>query len=193
MASAGPNSPSTGATGGAGPGNNVIGAWTSTGNIVALDATYASSGTTTGFLPADSGASLIVSGSRAGSSLSTGTSLAANTSVQAYVYGGATVLWGLSLSVANVNSSTFGFSFAASSAGGSTTNWINATGFGFSIPAGATIDGVSATVYWRQSATSGQRSIQVDYVSMTVYYTASGGGGSQPSRTMHQMQMRRAG
>lgn len=159
-----------GASSSPGPGNDAIGAWVNPGNIVSDNGSYATGTNTTGSILRDDGAQLIVGGVAAGSDLHTGTSLANNTNDQTYTYGSSSTLWGLTPTYGEINSSNFGFRFAAESTGGSGTHWLNASSFGFSLPP-CTIDGIIVRVQWGQSATSGQRSVRVDYIECEVFYT----------------------
>jgi hypothetical protein len=61
-------------------------------------------------------------------------------------YGGSADLWGLSLTADDVNSSSFGVAVAYECRLQSQSNYLQLTGFGFSVPHGATINGVSVAV-----------------------------------------------
>ncbi len=188
MASQGPNSPGTGANSSPGPGNDALGVWVNPGNVVSDNGSYAQSTSSTGSVLTDDGAQLIVGGSRVGTSAHTNTSLVNNTTDQTYTFGGPTSLFGTTLTDSQVNASNFGFAFAAESTGGSGTNWLHATNFGFSVPAGATIDGVEARVAWGQTASAGSRFARVDHVTLTVHYTPAGSGISIPVAMNHYRQ-----
>lgn len=176
MASEGPLSPGTTANVSPGPGNDALTFWGSTANITSSNNTYARTDNTSGSNHIDLGAKLIKGGTISGSNLAVGTAIPNGSGAETYLsYGSSTNLWGLSLSDTDVNASTFGFAFAVRSTGGSGSEWLTATNFGFAIPSGATIDGVVAEVECYHDA--GVYSY-VDHVRITVYYTAGGGGGT---------------
>jgi hypothetical protein len=61
-------------------------------------------------------------------------------------YGGSADLWGLGLTADDVNSSSFGVAVAYECRLQNQSNYLQLTGFGFSVPRGATINGVSVAV-----------------------------------------------
>lgn len=97
-------------------------------------------------------------------------------------YGGASDLWGVSLSDSDVNASNFGVSFQG--VDDLTTNYLVGTSFGFGIPEGATINGVKIDVVVEKyyHALLGT-SIRIYSALMTVYYTESTGGSGKAMRS----------
>lgn len=93
-----------------------------------------------------------------------------------YQYGGVDDLWGETWTTDDINGANFGCALKI-------YDWINegfsqylsATNFGFSIPAGSTINGITAEIE-RYAAIASAR---VDHIRITVYYTEGGGGGTQ--------------
>lgn len=91
-------------------------------------------------------------------------------------FGGASNLWGATLTPAIVNGVNFGvgLSFYASDKGGGSqySNYIILTNFGFNIPSDATINGVEIfSKAQNNSAGGGVTRLDLDYVQMRVYYT----------------------
>lgn len=113
----------------------------------------------------DTSARLFIGGSPAGDSKHLGTTF--STGVR--TYGGASDLWGLTPSVAQINASNFGFGISITGNGG-TSKYLYVSNFGFSIPTGATIDGIEVDA--DVINTIGEPDF--DYISIKVYYTASG-------------------
>ncbi len=92
-----------------------------------------------------------------------------------YPFGGSSDLWGLGWTVANINSSTFGVVFSFVGTGHAvnfTSHYLKATNFSFSIPAGATINGIKAEIEASHSVVT----TRADHVRMTVYYTEAATG-----------------
>ncbi|MFW6172477.1 MAG: hypothetical protein ACOC5T_01915 [Elusimicrobiota bacterium] len=90
-------------------------------------------------------------------------------------YGNSTDLWGTTLTKSDVEASNFGVVISYYLEEFSTTYYIKATNFGFSIPADATIDGVEVEVEHRQRFEQFAEYADVDYIKMKVYYTDTGG------------------
>lgn len=169
MASQGPNSAGTGANQSPGPGNDALGAWTTPGNLVSSNDSYAQSGSS-GSSHIDLGAKLVIGGSITGDNKAVGTDIP---SADTYLsYGSSSDLWGTTPTAAQVNGSDFGLAFAVTSTGGSGSNWLLATNFGFTIPDGSTIDGIIAEVECKDP----DNQTNVDHVRITVHYTEGGGG-----------------
>lgn len=86
-------------------------------------------------------------------------------------YGGEADLWGETWTVADINSTTFGVAISGYASGytnqNSTSYYVKATNFGFSIPGGATINGIVAEV----KKQNGGGVANIDHVRLTVYYT----------------------
>lgn len=118
---------------------------------------------------------LIVKGGAIGATDQT-TDTSTTTSDAEYTFGGTTDLWGETWTPTDINGATFGFviSYSYGWADVGVTEYLKATNFGFSIPTGATITGIVATVEARHliSATTWSRP-QVDHVELTVYYTST--------------------
>ena len=169
MPSQGPNSPSSGTNVAPGPGNDINGAWMNPGDITAADGTASQQTGTSGSSIRDTWCQLTKNGTAAVGTNQIGTPTDIPASYTYLSVGGSNVLWGTTLSQSEVNASTFGVMYATQSAGGSGTNWLVATGFGFTVPAGATIDGVLAEILRAQPSTG---TSVVDYIRVTVYYTA---------------------
>lgn len=149
--------------------------WSSPSNAGASDnsRTTASPGSSGGGVYLD-GVQLIVSGSRAGDNRAGDAGLPGS---EAYAtWGGASQLWGCTLSSTVINASDFGVSIHGRDAfygqGFARTYYLNCSNWGFSIPAGSTIDGVVVEIEGYVDTYV----IYVDHVRITVYYTPAGGG-----------------
>ncbi len=160
--SSGPNSPGTAAN------DASIGtqAWTNVNNVKTDDTTFAYAlGSYLATIEWNS-IRLIRGGTISGNDKGTG---AAATLPSYTAFGGATDLWGLSLTAADINDSSFGVAVSTTTNNNAITNYVDATNFGFSIPSGATINGVVATVHIDGSLGTPH----MLYISITVYYTNS--------------------
>jgi hypothetical protein len=116
---------------------------------------------------------LIKGGSISGNDKSTGATLPPNNPTVVN-YGGASDLWGNTLTAANVNSSDFGIGFSVKGNGvGDTSYYLTATNFGLTIPTGSTIDGVEVRVEQKNFNSFGIGG-SVDYIQIKVYYTEGG-------------------
>lgn len=82
-------------------------------------------------------------------------------------YGSSADLWGLSWAYSDINASNFGVAYSATSS--NTSHYLEATNFGFSIPSGATINGIQVGIY-----KAGTGAVSVDYIQITVTYTLGG-------------------
>ena len=98
-------------------------------------------------------------------------------------YGSSTEKWGETWSNTDVNDSDFGFVFSAemslSEGGGSYTEYLKATNFSFSVPTGATIDGIEVRVeqqgeYGMLNVPFHRGEARVDHIQIKVYYTEGG-------------------
>lgn len=95
----------------------------------------------------------------------------------AYVsYGGSSDLWGLALTPTDVNGSNFGVGYSTTCSGMSCPKisyYLTATGFSFSVPANATVDGVIAEIEQFMYGSGGPciGHAAVDHIRTTVYYT----------------------
>ena len=90
------------------------------------------------------------------------------------VYGSSSNLWGETWSPADINDSDFGFAISVYDGYTSDiTEYLKATNFSFSIPDGATIDGIEVKVV-REEENNGPIGIsyaKVDSIQIKVYYT----------------------
>lgn len=165
MASTPTNPPGTMGTSAFGAGN-----WTNPDYAKIDDANYVTDGNVAanGEIPTTIAVKLIKGGTITGNDKG-GASMP---TTEAFVsYGGATDLWGVTLTSTDVNDSTFGFTFAMQGSLNGTYH-LNATNFGFTVPAGATINGIIAEV--KQIGLS--RTGRVNFMRLTVYYTLAANG-----------------
>lgn len=91
-----------------------------------------------------------------------------------YTFGGSSDLWGLSLSSSDVNASDFGIVLSMSGSGyttNRTSNYLEVTNFGLSVPSGATILGVEAKFEIGYQTIGSSQEPLVDHVQIKVYYT----------------------
>lgn len=149
-----------------------VNAWTSPGNASADDGTPTScvTHTSTSSGNVDDIVRLVIGGSISGTDLSNEQSF---TSAGNKTFGGATELWGLTPSYSDINASTFGVVLSVRNTfGGSQTpsQYLKATNFGFSIPTGATINGIEVLFDVNAAATA---SVKIDSVQIKVYYSLS--------------------
>lgn len=109
-----------------------------------------------------------------GDNKSTGATLPPNTPTVVN-YGGATDLWGNTLSPTNVNSSDFGVGFSVKGDGvGDTSYYLVATNFGLTVPTNSTINGVEVKIEQKNFNSFGIGG-SVDYIQIKVYYTEATG------------------
>ena len=147
-------------------------AWVNTGNLYASDNAYARSsvqgdGIFYGTSTFDT-AQLTKDGSTlVGTNLGPGLYTETETTIS---LGGATNLWGTTWTPAEINASTFGFVIDASS-----SKWseqmagpLVVSGFSFSIPTNATINGIAVGV---EQYAPDYDYVYIDHISITVYYT----------------------
>lgn len=143
-------------------------AWSNPSNAGASDNNYAIS-----TLPGDiieQTIKLVKAGSVVGDNKSTGASLP---DPEAYIeYGGTTDVWGVSLSAADVNSSTFGVVFQVYDDGGGSgaSHYLKATNFGFAIPTGVIITGIEVSIEQYLDYLSPNYLAVVDHIRMRVTY-----------------------
>lgn len=96
------------------------------------------------------------------------------TTTDTYIsYGSSSDLWGEIWSSADINDIDFGVVLSASD-GAATTHYLKATNFGFSIPTGATINGILVEVERSWNDIGGNFTAYVDHIRITVTYTFSG-------------------
>lgn len=167
-----------------GTNNAAIGtvAWSSPTNISACDSTNVA-GTATqtshagsptgGGAPFDSTVELVnSSGTISGNNEAKNTTLPATTLTNVN-YGGTSDLWGETWTSSSVNSSNFGIveSLTGNAISTIVTNYLEAQGFGFTIPTGSTINGIQATFSEFYNPLVSTLATSVDCVTMTVTYT----------------------
>lgn len=85
-------------------------------------------------------------------------------------YGSSTDLWGETWTSTDINATNFGFAIAASK-DTAYSHYLNCQDFGFTIPAGQTINGIVVEV---EKGHNGVKTARIDHVRITVYYTAAG-------------------
>lgn len=143
-------------------------AWTSPENITASDNAWATASAGSNASPTRS--ILFYNGDAYGDDqlVAFGNPITTGASDATATLGGATELWGASLTPAIVNDSTFGYAMTCVLNPGSvTTHYLAATNYGFSISDGAAIDGIEVAVEGFISTAT----CRVDSISITVYYT----------------------
>lgn len=151
-------------------------AWTNVSNVTADDAAYATRAYTSSASIASE--QLVSSGSVIGSANTPSNAL--NFSLNVVSCGGSADTWGATLTDTIVNSSSFGVDIICQIVSTPIyANTIRATNFGFSVPSGATINGVLVGVEGYYSSGRVGGTIYLDFVRMTVYYTSGGGGSFQ--------------
>jgi hypothetical protein len=91
-------------------------------------------------------------------------------------YGGAADLWGEAWTPADINSSNFGVAVSATDEsffGPVESHYLKASNFGFSIPAGSTINGIQVDMERKERDNlSGYYYADIDHIRITVHYTA---------------------
>lgn len=91
-------------------------------------------------------------------------------------YGASDDLWDESWDYDDINSSNFGVVISAEVVGGDQSHYLKATNFGFSIPAGATINGILVEIERRKYGSTLYFSGFIDHIRITVYYTEGAAG-----------------
>ena len=144
--------------------------WTNLNNAKVNDAAYADVQVDAGAVSLyENSVRLFRAGVVAGDEKSDGSEIAiGDTSYSGY--GGNGDNWGASLTPAIINSANFGVGISVKDAGGTTSKYLLASNWGFSIPAGATILGVYVEIE-RQRANPGPPTVcWLDHFRMTIYY-----------------------
>lgn len=117
---------------------------------------------------------LVKGGTISGNEKATG---AVTTTDAYYTFGGAADLWGVTLTDTDVNASTFGVVVSLKATGYATINatsrYLKATNFSFSIPSGATINGITVEV--EANKFGAIVDARIDHIRITVDYTAAAG------------------
>lgn len=89
-----------------------------------------------------------------------------------YNFGGASDLWSESWAAADINDVDFGVVVRMGQGSTSGGHYLKAQDFGFAIPTGSTIDGITATVNAQdQNDGGGYHSANVYYIKITIHYT----------------------
>lgn len=89
-----------------------------------------------------------------------------------FSYGGATDVWGETLTSADINDSDFGVILQIDQNGNAYSDYLRASNFGFTVPEGATINGIKVEIERNHIPGDGRAKIpQVDHIRITVYYT----------------------
>jgi len=146
--------------------------WSNVDNAKVSDDTYAGAILLfEGFDVIENSIKLVKDGAISGNDKSTG---AAVSVTESYIsYGGASDLWGLSWDAADINANDFGVVGSWRDVA-VISHYLNATNFGFNIPAGATINGILVEIEQKKVVGTGS-SINVDHMRITVYYTEAEG------------------
>ena len=111
--------------------------------------------------------SLVKGGTISGNNKSTGAVIP--TTLTTVNYGGTSDLWGLTFSVSDVNASNFGVVFLVENpVAGTVSNYLNAQNFGFSVPTGSTINGITCSITQQETSTA------VSFIKGTQIKTQSG-------------------
>ena len=99
-------------------------------------------------------------------------------SSDAYVsYGSSTDLWGETWTAEDINDVNFGAVISGKDGYDYVySHYLKATNFNFSIPTGATIDGILLEVEKYATPSSGSYNLFVDHIRITVYYTEAATG-----------------
>ena len=155
--------------------------WTNLNNVLANDSAYASNWEDTD-VPTITLVKLIKGGSQSGDNKASGNSLP--TSVGNVNFGGASDLWGNTLSDSDINASNFGIAVQLKWNIYGTMKTFLLTNYGFSVPSGATINGIAAAVRCYKASSRISTYIYVDCVGLTVYYTEGGGTAFTQTRMM---------
>ena len=99
-------------------------------------------------------------------------------------YGGTNDLWGATLTASVINSSNFGFRIGYGFDTSTISDYLDVSNFGFSIPTGATIEGVEFEVshsQWDLESLIGIVDVRVRHVRATIHYSIGGSATSVSS------------
>lgn len=158
--------------------NSAVGtiAWSNPGNITG-SVSFASAILGVSATVSDISVKIVKAGVISGTNQSSSQNVPTNAISSTYSWGSNSNLWGTSLSASDINDSNFGFSISYADGIGTQTHYVQGSSFGFSLPAVATISGltlnISATGTF--NAKSGQVSIFVKNMQVTVTYIRSFG------------------
>lgn len=156
MATAGPNYSST-VTNDASAGSV---AWTNPTNAQGNQTTVYALADMTNSGSVENTIKLVKGGTISGNNKSTGASIPSTlTTVN---YGGTSDLWGLTFTVTDVNASNFGVVFLVENPVAATvSNYLNAQNFGFSVPTGSTINGITCSITQQEASSSFAKGTQI--------------------------------
>lgn len=138
-------------------------AWTDPSNAGTSNDAYATTAVGTGTMTQENSIKLVKADAVVGTDASTNATLSASDETK--TYGGSSALWGTTWTPAEVNAADFGVAFSGK--GTSTSHYLKATDFGFTIPTDATISGIEVEIELKGSTTT----VFVDHFTMTVYYS----------------------
>lgn len=150
-------------------------AWSDPGNILSSNNSYASIQFTEADIY-DYRISLVKDGTITSTNLSNNDNWSNDNTDAYFSYGNATNLWGDTWTPEDINDADFGAVLQVydSSEGGQYSQYLKATNFGFSIPAGASINGITVGIERKQLIEDDVPSdIQVDHIRITVYYSTT--------------------
>jgi len=143
-------------------------AWTNPDNAKVSDDVWATASIFEGEDILDSSVKIVKADGTIGTTnKASGTSWSAT---EAYFsYGSSSDLWGETWTAENINDVDFGIVLSVIDQG-VISHYLKATNFGFSIPTGATINGILAEIE-RKKIIGGNATASVDHIRITVYYT----------------------
>lgn len=144
-------------------------AWSSTDNIKVSDSTGATADVNGVVSVIEESIKIIKGGVISGTDQSTGGAITG--SYATYTFGSSSNLWGLSWAASDINATTFGVAISYTGRFAATSHYITATNFGFSIPTGATINGIKVECSAKSFGTP--LDVDIDFVRITVSYTIS--------------------
>lgn len=174
MASEGPNNPGTMAD------DAAVGtlAWSNPDNAKTSDDAYARR--TNDFWIKDKYVKIVKSDASIGAE-NKGDTVNAWSSTEAYYsYGGAADLWSEAWTPADINDVDFGVVLSIYGGFGTESHYLKATNFGFTIPVGATINGILVEIERKALACGPEcKEAYVDHIRITVYYTEVVGTNTQ--------------
>lgn len=171
-ASSGPNSPGTMAD------DDTVGteAWSNPDNAKVSDDVYA--GFDGGFEASSMKDSAVRIVKSDGTIATTNKGLTATEwpTTESYIsYGSPSDLWDETWEAEDINDVDFGVVLSAVNDTPKTSHYLKATNFGFSIPVGATINGILVEIEKKSAYSFGHMMAYVDHIRITVYYTLPGG------------------
>lgn len=155
--------------------------WSNPSNAGSSDNTYANAGSGLNATLYDEEVKIVKSDGTIGSTNKASASAWSNS--DAYTtYGGPYDLWGETWTYADINDSDFGVVISAND-GFTNSEYLKATNFGFSIPSGATIDGIQVDIEKQRGQLAPENySFYIDHIRITVYYTESSGTEANANR-----------